>query len=155
MKSHVHTFANLKPPLARIRSTTCDVWNQTKSLDKALSDFFASAFPPFFIIVHRTTRQALQHQPTNPLMEKSQRRTPFSERRKKNNFMTRDSLSFLMLFLLLSHNPISFYVLRMCGCVRALIAWIRFYDLYRQKFSFPPTFLKMSRKKSSTKIRSR
>lgn len=27
--------------------------------------------------------------------------------------MTRDSLSFLMLFLLLSHNPISFYVLQM------------------------------------------
>lgn len=55
---------------------------------------------------------------TNPLSEKSQQRTPFSVGKKKN-FMIRDSLSFLMLFLLLSHNPISFYVLcSECICVR-------------------------------------
>ena len=72
---------------------------------------------------------------TNPLSKKSQRRTPFSVGKKKN-CMIRDSLSFLMLFLLLSHNPISFYVLcSECICVRICLDIS--YDLFlKLNFSF-------------------
>lgn len=112
--------------------TTVDVCyqNQTKSLDFAKES--------------AGTRSTSINQPTK---RKVTRRTPFSEAKWKSGkkyFMTRDSLSFLMLFLLLSHNPISLllYVLsllfprdwRMCEC-EVRCCWCRSERLYHQKIA--------------------